>query len=134
MDILFAHIRADDTLPLRQKVLWPALDLTSVRVPGDDDANHFGATLDGTLLAVLSLFPDGNCAQLRKFAVDPAVQKRGVGSALLRYALDDIDVREVWCDARCTALPFYQRLGFVITGAPFDKSGVAYRKATWIKP
>ena len=66
--------------------------------------------------------------QLRGMAVAPRLQGRGVGSVLLRGALDELTSRGVllvWCNARLSAAPFYERGGFVRHGgryvlAPFD--------------
>eukprot|EP00747_Dinoflagellata_sp_TGD_P114428 gnl/TRDRNA2_/TRDRNA2_171922_c0_seq1.p3 gnl/TRDRNA2_/TRDRNA2_171922_c0~~gnl/TRDRNA2_/TRDRNA2_171922_c0_seq1.p3 ORF type:complete len:105 (-),score=20.33 gnl/TRDRNA2_/TRDRNA2_171922_c0_seq1:517-792(-) len=66
---------ASDTLPLRERVLWPGHP-EMCHVPGDDAALHLGAVqgASAAVVGVLSLFPvegdTGRC-QFRKFAVAP---------------------------------------------------------------
>lgn len=123
-------IAAEACLPLRQQVLWPALPLAACAVPEDASGTHYGA-FDGTRLVCVGSFftqpPDR--ARLRKFATAPDHQRRGIGTALLRRACDDLHaqgVRYLWFDARQSAQAFYRRLGFAVEGAPFLKQGVAY--------
>ena len=118
------------TYALRHAVLWPEKPLAYVQLPDDAAGQHFGAFVGGALVAVISLFvgADG-VARFRKFATDPAWQGRGLGTALLRHvraAARAQGARTLWCDARQSALPFYQRLGLVAEGAVFYKGDVPY--------
>ncbi|GIT91838.1 N-acetyltransferase [Jannaschia pagri] len=126
-------LTAEDTLPLRQKVLWPDRPLGALRVPGDDDAIHLGAERSGSLVGVASFYSDGpTSARLRKLAVDPAYQGQGLGRALVQagaLVLRQAGCDTLWCDARATALTFYHGLGFTIAPDSFEKSGLAYHKA-----
>jgi GNAT superfamily N-acetyltransferase len=123
-------ITAEACLPLRQQVLWPGLPLAACAVPEDASGTHYGAFDGAHLVCVGSFFtqpPDR--ARLRKFATAPDHQHRGIGTALLRRACDDLHaqgVRYLWFDARQSAQAFYRRLGFTVEGAPFHKQGVAY--------
>ena len=118
------------TYPLRHAVLWPDQPLDYVKVPDDDAGQHFGAFEAEQLVAVISLFvgPDGT-ARFRKFATDPAWQGRGIGSALLRHTIAAATAQgapALWCDARQTALAFYERFGMQPEGEVFFKGPVAY--------
>ncbi|UWQ17407.1 GNAT family N-acetyltransferase [Jannaschia sp. M317] len=126
------QIAAQDTLPLRQSVLWPDLPLAALAVDGDADALHLGA-FDGGLIGVGSFYRDGTGARLRKLAVAADRQGQGIGARLVRAGARHLaaqGARLLWCDARVTAGAFYTRLGFTLSGVPFDKSGVTYRRAT----
>lgn len=118
-----------DTLPLRHAVLWPELPAAASRVEGDESARHYGAFVDGGLVAVASIFAEGRTARLRKFATAPAHQGQGIGSAMLAHILSGLreeGYAEFWCDARESALGFYARFGLRPEGERFFKSGVAY--------
>lgn len=48
-----------DTLPLRNKVLWPDKSLDFCRVKGDDEARHFGVLMGNDLVCVASVYING---------------------------------------------------------------------------
>ncbi|MCU0448450.1 MAG: GNAT family N-acetyltransferase [Bernardetiaceae bacterium] len=100
-----------------------------MQLPNDAEGQHWGLTVDGQLVSVISLFSDGPVVQFRKFATDPAHQGQGYGSALLRQVLQlarQTGARQVWCHARQTAVGFYQKLGLAVAGEPFQRDGLAY--------
>ena len=118
------------TYALRQQVLWPDQPLAYVQLPDDAAGQHFGAFVQGVLVAVISLFvgADG-VARFRKFATGPAWQGRGIGTALLRHVVTVARAEgasTLWCDARQNALPFYQRFGLGPEGEVFYKGEIPY--------
>ncbi|MBO0934858.1 GNAT family N-acetyltransferase [Fibrella aquatilis] len=126
-----APITADDTLPLRQLVLWPDKSLDEVRLPNDADGHHVGAFVDGQLVAVISLFVNGERAQFRKFATHPDYQQQGIGSLLLRRVIDvakQLNANRLCCDARLSAASFYTRRGMQPTGPIFYKGPIPYQQ------
>ncbi len=128
----FNKITAKETLDLRHRVLWPNKAKHQLILPADAQGLHYGAAQDDVLVAVASVFVDQSDCRLRKFAIDPDFQRQGIGSAMIKHIQNDLKgcgYNALWCDARETALPFYQSLGFRITGARFMKSDVAYFKA-----
>ncbi|WP_460583500.1 GNAT family N-acetyltransferase [Hymenobacter arcticus] len=118
------------TYALRHAVLWPDKPLAYVQLPDDAAGQHFGAFVAGALVAVISLFVEADgVARFRKFATDPAWQRRGLGTALLRHVLAAARAQgahTLWCDARQHTLPFYQRFGLAAEGAVFYKGNVPY--------
>lgn len=61
--------------------------------------------------------------QLRQVAVEPAVQRRGIGRALVEAAerrASTEGTRELWLNARDTAYRFYASLGYGFDGEPFE--------------
>ena len=87
---------------------------------------HLGA-IDpaGRVVAISSFYreacpvrPQVAAAVLLQFmAVDPSVQRRGIGSAVLTEALARLRSSGtilLWASARENAVPFYQRFGFEV--------------------
>jgi len=93
-------------------------------------------------VSIISVFFAGDAnqkkeARFRKFATDPKWQGRGVGSALLRYAIVFAvteGAQSIWCDARTSALGFYQRFGLDTEGEEFLKGEVPYMKMSRTLP
>jgi GNAT superfamily N-acetyltransferase len=124
-------ITALDAHPLRRAVLRKGIANPDVHYPQDDDplSFHLGVFDEQGLVAVASFTPaptpwrEGARAwQLRGMAVDDAQQGNGIGSAIIeaaraRVAADGASV--LWCNARDTALGFYEKLGFSVVGDGF---------------
>ena len=127
MDI--EQIRPELTWRLRQRVLYPAQKLYEMEMDEDNYGVHFGAFNDNELVAVVSLFQKGTDFQFRKFAVDEGMQGKGVGRALLNH-LQQFAISEgagrIWCNARLSAVGFYQKFGYSQTGNFFSKNGHDY--------
>lgn len=129
MDIL--QITTNEALPVRHRVLWPDKPMSFCLVEGDDFATHYGAFVDAQLVSVASVYIDGFQARLRKFATLPQYQGQGIGSRDIAHIMAELQRQSIsyfWCDARTTAVGFYQRLGLSVEGAEFEKSGVFYYK------
>ncbi|MDO6764348.1 GNAT family N-acetyltransferase [Agarivorans sp. 1_MG-2023] len=129
--INITRIDAEQTLDIRQQVLWPDHDQAFCRVAEDATGQHYGGWLDGKLIMVASLFVENKHIRLRKFACLTEHQGKGFGSHMLLHliALQQSTMLELfWFDARCSAISFYQGLGFSVTSEVFDKHGVDYVK------
>jgi GNAT superfamily N-acetyltransferase len=125
------EVSALDAHPLRRAVLRKGIDKPDVHYPQDDDPRsfHLGVFADNALVAVASFTPaptphrDGADAwQLRGMAVTDDLQRGGVGTALIDAAKARIratGATVLWCNARDTALGFYERLGFSVYGDGF---------------
>lgn len=73
--------------------------------------------------------------RLRGMAVAPAHQGKGYGKRLVAAGLDAVraaGATRVWCNARKTAVGFYQRQGFAAAGDPFDLPGIGEHFVMWI--
>lgn len=123
------QIRPELTWRLRQRVLYPAQKIYEMEMDEDNYGIHFGAFNDNELIAVVSLFQNGTDFQFRKFAVDESMQGKGVGKAMLNY-MQDFAIAEgasrIWCNARLSAVGFYQKFGYSQTGNFFSKNGHDY--------
>ena len=124
-------IAPEATYALRHTVLWPDQPPAYVQLPEDAAGQHFGAFEGEELVSVISLFVDGEEARFRKFATTPARQGQGIGSALLAHtiaAARAAGATSIWCDARASALPFYQRFGMQPEGPAFYKGDIPYQR------
>lgn len=79
--------------------------------------DRFEATLDGAVVGVLDYRRDGDAVLLTHAEVSPEVGGRGVGTALVRAALDELDARGERIVPLCSFVrafvrdnPSYQRL------------------------
>jgi GNAT superfamily N-acetyltransferase len=83
---------------------------------------------DGRMLGVMGIQDRGEVALVRHAYVEPGLQRRGVGSALLRHVLG-LATKPVligtWADASW-AIDFYRRNGFTLV-SPADKDDLLRR-------
>jgi SAM-dependent methyltransferase/predicted GNAT family N-acyltransferase len=99
----------------------------------DLDAHHYLALDDGVVVGCLLCWPvDGRpgVGQLMQMAVAPDRQGEGIGRQLVRRLLGDaveLGLHTITCHARADVVGFYERLGFVVFGEPFDEVGIAHR-------
>jgi predicted GNAT family N-acyltransferase len=129
--LIIKNINYLECLDIRHKVLWPSKPKEFCIVAGDKEANHYGAFIEGKLLGVASTYQNDSSVRLRKFAVDKVFQGKGVGSQLLSNIIETerANTRQIfWCDARASAVNFYNKFGLTKQGEVFDKSGVLYYK------
>jgi GNAT superfamily N-acetyltransferase len=125
------EITARDAHPLRRAVLRGGDAASDVHYPQDDDpaSFHLGVDDDGELVGIASFTPaetpyrSGVRAwQLRGMAIAPTHQGQGLGAALLADAVKRVRAESahvLWCNARDTALGFYDGLGFIVHGDGF---------------
>jgi len=111
---------------LRHAVLDPARLIETDHKLGPEDfdkANiHMAAFLGEKVVGTVRLDLVGDSPtvyEVRKMAVDPTIQKRGVGRLMLEAALSEAQsrgCRHFTLDARKEAIPFFERVGFELTG------------------
>ncbi len=129
MKVTIKEIKAEETWPLRQEVMWPDKPLDYVKVEGDDAAKHFGLFVESELVSVVSLFEKGEKMQFRKFATKAAQQGKGYGSTLLHYLMEQIKGKNgsvLFCNARKEKTAFYEKFGLECTNQTFQKGGIEY--------
>lgn len=119
-------------LLLRYKILRVPLGLTFSAQDLAKDKNdfHLGLFEGETLLACLILSPqaDGSL-KMRQVAVDVHLQGRGIGSELLKFAENfarDKGFTYIHCNARKTAVPFYLKHGYTVSGDEFPEVGIPH--------
>ena len=103
-------------------------DLPTMHHELDDAASswHLGAVdSTGRVIAISSFYQETcpartdvpGAVQLQFMAVEPSLQRRGIGSAVVAEALRRLEssgVALLWASARANAVPFYERFGFSV--------------------
>lgn len=140
LTITVREITYADGIGLRSDVLRPdPAKVSAGQVQYmDGDAMHFGAEVNGQLIAVASFTPfaEGGTRNLASYQLRGAAtradwQGKGIGHKLIAIGIEACFKRGaslVWCDGRSAAKTFYERLGFTPAGPEFEtSSGLHYR-------
>lgn len=121
---------AEEVWPLRHAVLRAGLSFETAQFDGDLDGAtwHFGAFDSRDILCCLSLFRStwnkSDAWQLRGMATAATHQRQGLGQLLLMFAIDEAKKEKpnwpFWCNARTTAIGFYEQAGWSTATDVFD--------------
>ena len=121
---------AEEVWPLRHAVLRAGLPFDTAKFDGDldDTTRHFGTFADSNVLCCLSLFQstwnNSDAWQLRGMATAATHQRQGFGQLLLMFAIDETKKEKpnwpFWCNARTTAIGFYEQAGWSTATDVFD--------------
>lgn len=131
------RIRAEETWPLRQKILRPHQPVAEMNFPGDEapTSAHFGGFADDLLRGVASLYiatsqhapRERHHWQLRGMATDGEGRGCGLGGLLLRACMDHASANGggvLWCNARREVIGFYERFGLKVVSDEFVPPGL----------
>ena len=119
-------------LTLREAVLRAPLGLSLIAEELAADAGYLhlgafeGAALVGCLLAVRL---EGNAWKLRQVAVVAAHQGKGIGRAMTEFIERELRTRgaeTLTLNARETAAPFYEKLGYRAVGEIFTEHTIPH--------
>ncbi len=131
MNIEIKKILPKDTLYLREKILRPGQSLDRLVYSGDYDkkAYHVGAFSNNEIIGIASVYPKpkdnedrSDSWQLRGMAVLDTFRGHDIGKKLLGDCINNIKNsgdKHLWCNARTSAIKFYQKMGFKITSQEF---------------
>jgi len=123
------ELAAGETHELRRSVSADGrADLPTMHYELDDasDSWHLGAVdPSGRVVGISSFYREACPArpevpesfQLQFMAVDPSVQREGIGSSILSEGLrrlQSMGAKLLWASARDNAVPFYERFGFEV--------------------
>jgi predicted GNAT family N-acyltransferase len=126
------RINALDTINIRREMLRQDFPAEACHYPGDDDdlTFHLGGFVDSKLVSIASFYflkhdsiEEENQFQLRGMATLPDHQGQGISSQLLKTAFPIIKqnlVNVLWCNARKTAIGYYESVGFEKVGDEFE--------------
>jgi len=101
---------------------WDEADAESMHALASDAA--------GVPIGCARLLRDGHIGRV---AVARDWRERGVGTALMLHLIDKARARgdaEVIVNAQVSAMPFYERHGFIASGDVFEEAGIAHRVMT----
>ena len=124
------QVSTSEVLPLRSQILRRGEPCS---FPEDSLGStfHFGVTQNGQILSVATFLKESHAAlpkalnpyRLRGMATDSEHQGQGLGGELLEFAcqtLQNHQVDALWCNARLSALRFYQKHAFQPFGESFE--------------
>lgn len=127
-DITIRRAETSEVVNLRHSILRSGLARETAVFDGDDvpTTRHFVAEQDGSIIGcatlVLNEWQGAPAWQLRGMAVENGFRGRGIGKALLaavEESIADGAVRQLWCNARSPAVPFYEICGWVVESEEF---------------
>jgi GNAT superfamily N-acetyltransferase len=151
-------VTAAETRPLRKEVLRPHQRLDEVGFAGDgvEGAAHFGAFVNGEMVATATVHPDegprhglgtssgrvrfaplsalGRGWRLRGMATRDGFRGRGLGGALVEACVAHAQASGgtmMWCNARLKAADFYRRYGFEARGEVFELPQIGPHLYMW---
>jgi ribosomal protein S18 acetylase RimI-like enzyme len=132
---LIAHGSPDyaEMVTLRRRILRAplGLDFTPEQLAAERDDLLVGAYEDGQLVGCLLMTPHGERAlHMRQVAVDADRQGGGIGRELVRFAEQlalERGYTEIELHARETAVAFYLKLGYEVTGEPYIEVTLPHR-------
>ena len=134
MEIL--RVNATETYPIRHQMLRSNFPYEECYFPGDDNEQtfHLGVRIDNKFVSIASFYyekhselPGDHHYRLRGMSTLPLYQKRGLSHALLETAFPIIGQNMctlLWCNARSSAVGFYEKLGLNRTGEEFSIPGI----------
>jgi len=121
-------------LCLRETVLRAPLGLTlgEADLRGEDGQLHFGLFAGDRIIACVVAVPVSAAeAKIRQTAVEPAHQRQGLASAMMRQLEADLaarGIRRLSLHARTGAIGFYEKLGYQAEGEEFVEVTMPHRK------
>ncbi len=127
MEIL--PINYQQTYSLRQSEMWPHQPLSYIQLEGDENAAHFGVSFKGAIRSVVSLFVNGEKAQIRKLATQNSYRNKKFATALIEHCIlhaTHKKCKAIWLNARADKKMFYSSFGFESTGESFLKGGISF--------
>lgn len=124
------QLSAHEVREVRHTVLQFAESSDASVLPGDDEAAtlHLGFFVNQDLVGVASLYREeiaerAGGYRLRAVAVRQSMQRRGVGTALIKTALSAASgagAHYIWCTVRSSTIQFYEQFGFHDDGTKIE--------------
>ena len=123
---------AEEVRLLRHSELRKGQDFSTTSYIEDYEAGtfHMACIVDEKIVTCATFYPEksikiksNNAYRLRGMATDSNFQRKGYASGLMVESFKELkkeDCDMVWCNARLSAVNFYESLGFKIIGELFD--------------
>ena len=122
----------DQMISLRNEVLRKPLHLTFQAEELDKEKNDIliGAFDEDKILGCCLLTKiDKDCVRLRQMAVQNNLQGKGIGASMMNFAENvslDAGYKKIIMHARKTAIGFYEKLGYKVTGEEFEEVSIPH--------
>ncbi|MGG6264760.1 GNAT family N-acetyltransferase [Leptolyngbya sp. AN03gr2] len=104
----------------------------------DEKATHFLAYEGDRAIGTARVrFLDSHTAKLERVAVLTDRRKYGIGRKIVETALKFLankNISDLRIHAQISVVAFYQKLGFVTEGEPFDEAGISHIKMNYKFP
>jgi ribosomal protein S18 acetylase RimI-like enzyme len=101
------------------------LSITAEELEKEKEEILIGAFEDDKMLGCCMLIrSDNRTVRLRQMAVLNNLQGKGIGRALMQFAENiarDRGFRKITMHARTTAIGFYEKLGYYVSGSEFEE-------------
>lgn len=124
----------EETVALRDEILRRPLGLrfTPESLGAETNDLHLACYLEGTLVGCLILTPAGPATvKMRQVAVAEQMQGKGIGRAMVKRSEEialEHGFTEMVLNARDTAVPFYETLGYERIGEQFEEVTIPHWK------
>lgn len=120
-------------LRMRELVLRLPLGLrySAEDIKKEESESIFAFSRDNQIAASCQFIISGHTAKMRQVATAWAFQGQGIGRDLYLYCEEKLKkqgITEIYCHARKTAVPFYQKLKFAIVSEEFEEVGIPHVK------
>lgn len=102
----------------------PALEIDGL----DPECKHVKATADGVTIGTGRLLPSGFIGRM---CVHKDYRQYGIGSLLLKNLVEQAIAAHyplIALNSQCSAIPFYEKNGFVVDSDEFMDAGIPHRK------
>ena len=97
----------------------------------DEDKMHYVGYVDDQPVTTARIdMLAGNRVKIQRVATVASARHRGYAGTLIKQIIADArrsEVARIELDAQLTALAFYQELGFVAIGEPFEEAGIQHK-------
>jgi predicted GNAT family N-acyltransferase len=126
-EIIFQSVEYDKEVQLRYHVLRKPLGLnyTAEQLAAENAWWHLGYFEGDVLQACLILVPENDGKiKMKQVAVDEKLQGQGIGAKMVLAAEQfaaEKGFNLMYCHARDTAAPFYEKLGYLKKGDMFEE-------------
>lgn len=100
-----------------------------------DPLCHHVLVFDGDLAVGTGRLDLGKGGKVGRVAVVATHRRGGVGTAVmdkLHAIARERKQAKVWCNAQLTAVPFYERLGYVSSGPVFEEAGIEHVRMDYV--
>jgi predicted GNAT family N-acyltransferase len=131
--IAYGSSEYKEAVTLRENILRKPLGtiFTQEELAQEKDHIHVAGLLNDKIVATAVLVPEKNCYKMQRVAVDLTLQSTGIGSKLMQFCEQyacERGIKEIYCSARSTAIPFYLKNGYKLEGEPYDEDGIPHQK------